>query len=1201
MNRPVLAAPAILGTALLACATTPVRSMDDDARRGWRALADGDRAAAMTAFSRALARSPDDLPARFGRATAAYESADPAAYDDDFAILESAGAGTAAASALVGAAAARLLAAADDILPAAWLPRLRALPFAGLPIRARLLAAEIVAGVARRAGDRALLAGVAGRAGCVTDVVYLGRAGRLTHLDLDVAPPPEAPPRSLAANGCTIATPDVGPRPGVAFLRARFRSPAGLGELLVDYAGPGRIAIDGQPGWTHNDPARERARITVLRRTFTAGEHVVALALGHVGGPIELRIVFAAAPARVAPGGTPIEAALMADLWMGGATASPEAVIAATAELSARPRFAAGWAAAARALEDDDVRPGVVIADRARGLRARAVGVDPELARAWHDWAAQDAALGRPREAVEHARAALRLRPAFAPAAATLAGALRARGLDFEADEVLRRAAQEGAEVCAAAVPWLRLAQERLRAEEIGQAAAAVAACDVASPALASIHRRREDHAALEGHLRRRLFLHAGFDAGVRRDLAALLLATGRAGEAAALFAALVAERPWDAGLHVALADAQAAASQAAATAGANVGLAAARATLSEAVRHLGHAPEVARAARALGLPAALDDLRVDGATAIRDFVASGRRYDAPAAIVLDRSVERVFPSGARAVITHTIVRVQSQDALGRWGEVNVPEGAQVLTLRTVKADGSVRTARPHGTKPSLSAPELAVGDYVESEFLEAREPDVAFAPGFLADRFYFQSLDAPLDRTEYLVVVPADVEVSIDARPGAPALERAPRPDGTILYRFAAREVPQRFAEEAPPPPVEWLPSVRLGAGATAAGWARYLADRLVGHDRVTPEVRHAAREVRAAAAGAPLLDALCRWLSDAVEPGGDVMESATSVLVRRRGSRVGPLLALGRALGLRADLWLARPHTRAAADAPIIDLEPMDFSDLLVRFATPDGPRWVSPHARRLRAGYLPRDLAGVPALVVGEMRATRTESAVPDERRASLEVFLRPDGGAEIAAVESLVGGPALDLREWYERLDSDPDERRRAFEQRWVAPQFGATHLAALTVELGEDPARATLRYRFVHETFAARDGDVLTISPTWLRNAPGRRYAREARRTTPLLIGPEATTIVAARIVLPVGARVVEAGVSGTSASPDARGFRFEERREAGDGVLLLRRTARAPAWRVSPARYGTVSPLLREVDAREESRIRIDLGARRAS
>src|SRR5206468_12365610 len=128
---------------------------------------------------------------------------------------------------------------------------------------------------------------------------------------------------------------------------------------------------------------------------------------------------------------------------------------------------------------------------------------------------------------------------------------------------------------------------------------------------------------------------------------------------------------------------------------------------------------------------------RLDGAAVIHAFEKAARRYDAPAVLLLDRTVARVFPDGAQMILTHNIVRVQSKDGIERWGEVPIPDGAEVLTLRTHKPDGSVREPEEIFGKQTVSAPDLAPGDYVEWETLEVREPVDAFAPGFLGERFY--------------------------------------------------------------------------------------------------------------------------------------------------------------------------------------------------------------------------------------------------------------------------------------------------------------------------------------------------------------------------------------------------------------------------------------------------------------------------------
>ena len=154
-----------------------------------------------------------------------------------------------------------------------------------------------------------------------------------------------------------------------------------------------------------------------------------------------------------------------------------------------------------------------------------------------------------------------------------------------------------------------------------------------------------------------------------------------------------------------------------------------------------------------------------------------------------------------------------------------MPPGAEILTLRTHKRDGSTREPEEINGKETISAADVAIGDYIEWEYLEARPPLPAFAPGFLTDRFFFQSFDAPMARSELVLVSPP----GIDAGAGSPRrrARAATRTavDGTRVTTFLAVGVPQLFAERAAVPAIEYVPSVRASSGVGWKRWARYLA----------------------------------------------------------------------------------------------------------------------------------------------------------------------------------------------------------------------------------------------------------------------------------------------------------------------------------------------------------------------------------------
>jgi len=169
-----------------------------------------------------------------------------------------------------------------------------------------------------------------------------------------------------------------------------------------------------------------------------------------------------------------------------------------------------------------------------------------------------------------------------------------------------------------------------------------------------------------------------------------------------------------------------------------------------------------------------------------------------------------------------------------------VPAGGEVLMLRNHKRDGSTREPEEIAGKEAVSVPDLAVGDFVEWETLESKGASDAFAPGFLGERFYFQSFDAPLDRSEYLLITPDALALDVDARAGAPAAtvtqRRGAAGEALRVTTFAAREVPQLFAERAAVPAIEYVPSVRVSSGVSWRGWARFLHEQLYGSWRSSP-----------------------------------------------------------------------------------------------------------------------------------------------------------------------------------------------------------------------------------------------------------------------------------------------------------------------------------------------------------------------------
>jgi len=1252
---PTLAGFFTIVFSLSGCASLPRRPAPapDPSAAGWDALADGRRADASRLFAARLAAAPGDPVALLGRATISYERGESlAALADDVAGLTAlASREDSASGPLAEVAAGRLRQLWDEIGPAdrtriaATLRPVELARVPTLPWLARVELARLADEIAREADDPAALARAAGEDGCARLAFEVGSLGPLAHLDLDRAAPAPAPGawRALTASGCHLDIPlSAAGRPDARLLRAAIEVPAGEYEIALEFSDEARLEIDGGVALIHGSARGYGPRLSAARVSLAAGRHELSLRIATAAGETRLGLfvlplqrqrgdgggpggTVAFVDPRLAPSRLAAPAVLRPEASSAGAggqalrefcdafTAARRGAIdeltAALERLAARPRFAVGLALAGEIARDDPTRPASFSRDAARRSLRQAVAVDPELARAWQTLAALELDDDRARDALADARRAGAAAPGWWAPDLLLARLLDARGLDFDAARALAQAAGKSspaATPCPVLEALRRDAQERrqlLREESLGDA---LTSCGGDVEARLERSRARGQTAAAIALLQGALRLEPDRD-DLTGELALLLAADGRPGEAVAELAALVARDPQDPTRRVRLADAQAAAGQ----------IEAARRTIADVLAVRPDVPEVRRSARALGVPLPLDGFRVDGRAAIGAFEAAGAHYAAPAVMVLDRAVTRVFGSGATMTLTHEIVRVDSKDAIDRWGEIEVPAGAEILTLRTHKSDGTTREPEEIAGKESVSAADLAIGDYVEWELLETHGPSEAFAPGFLADRFFFQSFDAPIARSELELVTPAGLSLAVDARAGAPKGTERQGAGGVRITTFVATDVPQLFAERSAVPAIEYVPSVRASSGVGWNAWARYLTEELHDAVRVSPAVAALAKRIAAPAGSdrARVAAAIVDWVTENIEATEELAEPAGYTLARGRGSRVTLTLALAAELGLPAEVVLARSRLVADAGAATPPQELDDFADTLVAFDLAPKTVYADLRLRHAAFGYVPPGLDGARTLSLrdGSFGLARS-SAGEDRRTIDMTIRLDERGGGSAVATEELAGWPALEWADLVDRFGADRVRLREDFEQRWLGVQFPGARLRDLQVDLPRDASgrvgTARVRYSFVSAHLAVAvvgatadrlaGGREMRIAPTFFRSQPGRRFAAEPQRSTALMLGFDVPIRMTATVELPGAARLDAPGTPGDLVVARAGGYRFVEARDVEPGhpnVIVLRRESTLPIMRVAPGEYAGVAADLRRVDGAEQAEIRIRLGA----
>lgn len=563
----------------------------------------------------------------------------------------------------------------------------------------------------------------------------------------------------------------------------------------------------------------------------------------------------------------------------------------------------------------------------------------------------------------------------------------------------------------------------------------------------------------------------------------------------------------------------------------------------------------------------------------------------ASAVRLLDYGAVQIFPDRGGVERIHTLVRVLDKKGVSRFGEAQIPGEAQVLHLRTIKADGRVLEPESIPEKEGISLPGLEPGDCVEVDYLRGISPRGPDLPGFTLGAFYFRDEEVPMRESTYEVRAPGAFEVdahNLQLPPGS-----MQRQGDDFSFRYSARNVVPMQPEPHQPGEAELMPWVQIGSGATQKELIRSYADWVLLRTRPGSATLELARKAigRSRRETAERIFAAVAQAVRGRSTGTDFGASAAHVLAQGRGNR---LVALKAALGsaqIPSHIVLAR--TFNADPAPYRFPRGEVFGYALLRIDLPEGPIWVDPTYRLAPFGQLPAYARGEPAWVMPEPGEEPVQIRTPDSpgqqdgRSLALDLTLAPDGTASGTGRDEHRGFEAASLKDALERLDRD--QRKQAIESMLGRGLRGVS-LEALSTEHETDLGGvATLIYDVRFE-LGRRDGEQLFVQGSAVPSRLTRRWAPAAERTVPLLIdSPEILTARTA-LALPQG-KHLRNGPRPVALNSAFGHYSFQAREEAGK--LILEESLEVPQQRISPAQYPAFAAFARAVDQAQSGELQI--------
>lgn len=587
-------------------------------------------------------------------------------------------------------------------------------------------------------------------------------------------------------------------------------------------------------------------------------------------------------------------------------------------------------------------------------------------------------------------------------------------------------------------------------------------------------------------------------------------------------------------------------------------------AALAEAIRAGAKGTQIRQALELLEGSTSLEAYRIDTKKVIADFEAwerTGKRMSGTAARVLDYSTLWVNADGSSDMLEHEIVRIQAQEAVAQEAEQNMPEGL-VLRFRVIKKNGEILEPEQVAGKPTLTMPHVEVGDYIETEHITTQNGE-AQGLRYRGPTWFFREADKGYWRSEFVVITPKDKPLDLEVRGQVPAPKETQM--GLLVERrFRVDESPAAVLEPGSPPPVEFLPSVRVGWGVNFEVSLRRLVDAASDETPLDPRFL---KQAEAIVSGIPKtrmhdrVQKVYRELSSTIEDGKET--DPRRVLMSKSGSRQSAFMYLLRLLGIPAEFVLVKDRLAMPSKSPMSEADA--WNAIVLRVTTERGPEWLTVRDKFAPFGYLPAELRGSPAIRLspGLPREQTPQTGSVDGVSVTGRVELRANGSAAVDLAQSFSGKLAITLRNVLERV---PEAQLSDFtETRLLGQSLPGARVRSVSIENKADLDKpVVLRTRAEVPQFAREVDRGLALRPLFPVHLI--QLAPLPTRQTPLLIGVSSYMDLNVEVVVPETMKMPVSLRTGELRDGD-RMVRVQD--QVRGHSILLSRMVDVPAGRVA--------------------------------
>jgi Tfp pilus assembly protein PilF len=564
--------------------------------------------------------------------------------------------------------------------------------------------------------------------------------------------------------------------------------------------------------------------------------------------------------------------------------------------------------------------------------------------------------------------------------------------------------------------------------------------------------------------------------------------------------------------------------------------------------------------------------------------------------VLINDRVVKLDSSGSAWLYQHSVVQAFDKKGIEAAGEVEIPPGADLIELRTVKHNGGFAYPELGDRKTRVSMPSLAEGDAVELAYVQhLRASELQTTPELLD--FFFASAEAQTGSSRLTIIREGASEPRLWISPGVREIESRLQ-GNTRVSTWEATDLPAAMQEPHAPQcetrsRILWL-SIR---GSDQAATAFRYRDELIAATPVSPLIEQTASNIRATNPRDAIASAYQLVEASIDEDGGSWrrgdITSASESLAQGEGNRAATLVALLSAMGFDADLELAAERDQHSPNDECPNFR--CYTHPLIRVALPNAkrPMVLDPQLKGAAAGALSPEVEGEKALVISRARTDELEIAtVPqgtDQKSRAVANLELGDDGALRGTVRIRFGSfKGAQMRAALRQLSAK--DRQNYFEEIGSRIFPHASKISASVFHEDDPEKPLELELSLKASATSPWNGSSFDLGQLVPALGLSRLYAILPERKqdlwleTPLVEESEFT------VRLPSGVevwRMPEAFTAKTTFGEYHTDFRLE------DGALKIVRSFRIPMQRIAPAQYPEFSKFALQIDNVEREQLEL--------